>query len=77
MSYELLISRKRRIFLPASYIQRQNRKTKGAVESARAGLSPQEGDVRKRKEKKETKEGEKVAYAKAIFRVPYTKNSSF
>ncbi len=31
-----------------------------AVESARAGLSPQEGDVRKR-EKKKTKEGKKVA----------------
>jgi hypothetical protein len=27
--------------------------------------------VRKRKEKKETKEGEKLAHAKARFRVPY------
>jgi hypothetical protein len=42
------------------------------------GLSPQEGDVRKRrKEKKKTKEGEKVAPAKARFRVPSTKNSFF
>ncbi len=32
---------------------------------------------RKRKEKKKTKEGEKVAPAKARFRVPYTKNSFF
>jgi hypothetical protein len=41
---------------------------------------PQKGDVRKsrkRKEKKTTKEGEKVAPAKARFRVPYTKNSFF
>ncbi len=55
-------------------------KAKEALESARAGLSPQEGDVRKskkRKEKKKTKEGEKVAPAKARFRVPYTKNSFF
>ena len=41
-----------------------------AVETARAGLSPQEGDVRKR-EKKKTKEGEKVA------RVSSTKNFFF
>ncbi len=55
-------------------------KAKEAVESARAGLLPQKGDVRKsrkRKEKKKTKEGEKVAPAKARFRVPYTKNSFF
>jgi hypothetical protein len=32
---------------------------------------------RKRKEKKKTKEGKKVAPAKARFRVPYTKNSIF
>jgi hypothetical protein len=32
---------------------------------------------RKRKEKKKTKEGKKVAPAKARFRVPYTKNSFF
>ncbi len=56
------------------------RKAKEAIESARAGLLPQKGDVRKsrkRKEKKNTKEGEKVAPAKARFRVPYTKNSFF
>jgi hypothetical protein len=35
------------------------REAKEAVESARAGLSPQKGDVRKkRKEKKMTKEGD-------------------
>ncbi len=44
-------------------------KAKEAVESARAGLLPQEGDVRK-KRKKKTKEGKKVAPAKARFRVP-------
>ncbi len=33
--------------------------------------------MRKRKEEEETKEGEKVAHAKARFRVPYTKNSFF
>ncbi len=53
-------------------------KAKEAVESARAGLSPQEESVRKsRKEKKKTKEGEKVASAKATFRVSQTKNSFF
>jgi hypothetical protein len=44
------------------------------------GLLPKKGDVRrsrKRKEKKKTKEGKKVAPAKARFRVPYTKNSFF
>ncbi len=48
-------------------------KAKEAVESARAGLSPQKGDVRKsrkRKEKKKTKEGKKVAPAKARFCAP-------
>ncbi len=41
-----------------SYIQGQVREAKEAVESARAGLSPQKGDVRKkREEKKKTKEG--------------------
>ncbi len=61
-----------------SYIQGQWKygKAKKAVESARAGLLPQKGDMRKsrkekkRKEKKKTKEGEKVAPAKARFRVP-------
>jgi hypothetical protein len=71
-------------------------KAKEAIGLARAGLSPQEGDVRKsrketglspqkgdvrrsrkRKEKKKTKEGKKVAPAKARFCVPYTKNSFF
>jgi hypothetical protein len=73
---------------------------KEAIESARAGLSPQKGNVRKkrkekrktkeggllpqegdvrkrRKEKKKTMEGKKVATAKAMFRVPYTKNFFF
>ncbi len=56
MSYEeSLNSGKQKIFLTASYIQGQWKygKAKEAVESARAGLSPQKGDVRKsRKEKK-------------------------
>ncbi len=72
MSYESLKTRKRRIFLPTSYIQGQEvQEAKEAVESARSGLlpkrkekrktkegglSPQEGDV-KRKEKRKTKEG--------------------
>ncbi len=46
---------------------------KEAVESARAGLVPQKGDVRKsrkRKEKKNTKEGKKVAPTRARFHVP-------
>ncbi len=71
------------------------REAKEAVESARAGMLPQKGDVRKkrkekekdqrrwsvatrrgseknkkRKKKKKTKVGEKVAPAKARFRVP-------
>ena len=58
MSYKSLKSRKRRIFFPTSYIQGQVRETKEAVESAKAGLSPQEGNVRKkRKETRKTKEG--------------------
>ncbi len=45
-------------------------KTKEAVESARADLSLLGESMRKlRKEKKKTKEGEKVAPAKATFRV--------
>ena len=48
-----------------------------AMESAKeGGLSPQEGDVKK-KEKKKTKEGKKVAPAKARFRVSSTKNFFF
>ncbi len=61
LSYELLKSRKRRIFFTNELHTRavEVREAKEAVESARAGLSPQkEGDVRKtRKEKKKTKEG--------------------
>jgi hypothetical protein len=54
LSYESLNSRKQRTFYTTSYLQGQWRygKAKEAVESARAGLSPQKGDVRKsRKEK--------------------------
>jgi hypothetical protein len=54
------------------------RKAKEAVESARAGLLLLGESVRKlRKEKKKTKEGKKVAPAKATFRVSLTKNSFF
>jgi hypothetical protein len=53
-------------------------KAKEAVESTRAGLLLLGESVRKsRKEKKMTKEGEKVAPAKATFRVSLTKNSFF
>ena len=50
--------------------RKEKRKTK------EGGLSPQEGDVRKTRKEK-TMEGEKVATAKARFRVPYTKNFFF
>ncbi len=55
--------------MPTSYIQGQwkYRKAKEAVESARAGLSPQKVDVRKSRKEKIKK---KVAPAKARFRVP-------
>jgi hypothetical protein len=54
------------------------RKAKEVIESARAGLSLLRESVRKsRKEKKKTKEGEKVAPVKATFRVSQTKNSFF
>ena len=72
MSYELLNSRKQRTFYTTSYLQRQWKygKAKEAVESTRAGLSLLGESMRKsRKEKKKTKEGEKVAPAKAMFRV--------
>ncbi len=72
MSYESLNSRKRRTFYTTSYLQGQWKygKAKEAVESTRAGLLPQEESVRKsRNEKKKTKEGEKVAPAKAMFHV--------
>ena len=53
-------------------------KAKEAVESTRAGLLLLGESVRKsRKEKKKTKEGEKVAPAKARFRVPYTPRIPF
>jgi hypothetical protein len=54
LSYESLNPKKAKDFLPTSYIQGQWKygKAKEAVESNRAGLSPQKGDVRKlRKEK--------------------------
>jgi hypothetical protein len=57
LSYELLKIRKRRIFLPTSYIQGQVREPKEAVESAKAGLLPQEGDVKKGNKKKTKEEG--------------------
>jgi hypothetical protein len=63
-----------------SYLQGQWKygKDKEAVESTRAGLLPQEESMRKlRKEKKKTKEGKKVAPAKATFCVSQTKNSFF
>jgi hypothetical protein len=54
------------------------RKAKEAVESTRAGLSLLGESVRKlRKEKKKTKEGKKVAPAKATLHVSQTKNSFF
>jgi hypothetical protein len=52
------------------------KKRKEKKKTKEGGLSPQEGDVRKKKRKK-TKEGEKVAPAKARFRVPSTKNFFF
>jgi hypothetical protein len=53
-------------------------KAKEAIESARAGLLLLGESVRKsRKVKKRTKEGKKVAPAKARFRVSQTKNSFF
>jgi hypothetical protein len=51
-------------------------KAKEAIESARAGLLLLGESIRKsRKEKKNTKEGKKVAPAKARFHVSLTKNS--
>jgi hypothetical protein len=51
-SYESLKSRKQRIFFPMSYIQGQVWEAKEVVESARAGLSPHKGDVRKKRKKR-------------------------
>jgi hypothetical protein len=75
LSYKSLKSRKRRIFLPTSYIQGQVRESQGS-HWARQGWSIATRRGRE-KEKKKTKEGKKVAPAKARFRVPYTKNSLF
>jgi hypothetical protein len=52
------------------------KKRKEKKKTKEGSLLPQEGDVRKKKRKK-TKEGEKVAPAKARFRVPSTKNFFF
>ncbi len=56
-------------------IRKEKKKTK------KGGLSPREGDVRKRrkekKRKKKTMKGKKAATAKARFRVPYTENFFF
>ncbi len=104
MSYESLKSRKRRIFLPTSYIQgqlsygkprkpwsppglvcrhkkggREKEKKRKEKDKGRWSVATRRGHEKnkKRKEKKKTKAGEKVAPAKARFRVPYTKNSFF
>jgi hypothetical protein len=80
LSYKFLNSRKAKDFLPTSYIQGHWKyvKAKEAIESARAGLLQLgESTIKLRKEKKKTKEGEKVAPAKATFRVSLTKNSFF
>jgi hypothetical protein len=75
LSYESLKSRKRRNFLPTSCIQGQVRGSQGS-HSVRQGWSIATRRGRE-KEKKRTKEGKKVAPAKAMFRVPSTKNSFF
>jgi hypothetical protein len=80
LSYESLNSRKQRSFYTTSYLQGPWKygKAKEAVESAKAGLLLLGESVRKMgREKKETKEGKKVAPAKATFRVSQTKNSFF
>ncbi len=53
MSYESLKSRKQRIFFTDKLHTRavEIREAKEAVESARAGLSPQKGDVRKKRKR--------------------------
>ncbi len=64
--------KQRTFFYTTSYLQGQWKygKAKEAIESARAGLLLLGESVRKpRKEKKKTKEGKKVAPAKATFRV--------
>ncbi len=72
LSYEMLNSRKQRTFYTTSYLQGQWKygKAKEAVKKTRAGLLLLGESMRKsRKEKKKTKEGKKVAPAKATFRV--------
>jgi hypothetical protein len=77
LSYKLLKSRKRRIFLPTSYIQGQVRESQGSPRVHQGwSITTRRGHEEEKKRKK-TKEGKKVAPAKARFRVPYTKNSFF
>jgi hypothetical protein len=79
LSYESLNSGKRRIILPTSYIQGQWKygKAKEAVESARAGLSPQKGDVGKsRKEKKRRDQGRREGGSREG-KVPCALNQEF
>jgi hypothetical protein len=52
LSYESHKSRKRRIFCQQATYKGKYGKAKEAVESARAGLLPQEGDVRKKRKEK-------------------------
>jgi hypothetical protein len=52
-SYESVNQGKRRIFWPTSYIQVQVRESQGSPRVRRAGLSPQEGDVKKKRKKKD------------------------
>jgi hypothetical protein len=54
LSYDSLKSRKRRIFFADELHTRavEVREAKEAVESTRAGLSPQRGDVRKKRKKR-------------------------
>jgi hypothetical protein len=53
LSYESLISRKAKDFFGRRAIYKgKYGKAKEALESARAGLSPQEGDVKKKRKEK-------------------------
>ncbi len=56
---------------------RRGREKEEKKTTKEGGLSPQEGDLEKVQEKKKTMEGEKVAPAKARFRVSSTKNFFF
>jgi hypothetical protein len=85
--------KKAKDFLPTSYIQGQEvQEAKEAVESARAGLlqkrkekrktkegglSPQEGDVEKKKRKEKDHGRREGGSTKARFRVSLTKNFLF